>query len=83
MVNWRKEITRAMLVSGESWDDVVFSTLTEEQLDKVFDDSFGAAEGEPFTVWTKDRVYFPKEYDGAESCESVSRNPDGKPTDHI
>ena len=40
MVNWREEITREMLVWGESWDNVVYCTLTEEQLDKVFDDGF-------------------------------------------
>ena len=58
------------------------SQLTEELL-KEFDGGFGCSEGEPFTLWTTNRVYFPVVYDGAEWCASVSRNPDGKPTYHI
>ena len=80
---WREIIFSELIRNDESWYDVVYCTLTEEQLDKVFDDRSGCAEGEAFTVWTKNRVYFPTQYDGAESCASVSRNPDGKPTDHI
>jgi hypothetical protein len=28
-------------------------------------------------MWTKDFVYFPHEYDGSESVQSVPRNPNG------
>ena len=48
-----------------------------------FGNGFGAHEGIPFTMWTKKRVYFPVEYDGAEWVSSVSRNPDGEPTGHV
>ena len=44
-------------------------------------DNIGS-EGKPFTIWTANTVYFPVVYDGAEWVGSVSRNPDGKPTDH-
>ena len=67
----------------DSWDNVVSCTLTEEELRESFDDDFGGQEGKPFTVWTETRVYFPAIYDGAEWVESVSRNPDGKPTGHV
>lgn len=71
-----------MVEHGEEWDDIESITLTPEQLDREFDDGYGGTEGEPFTVWTKDRVYFPIGYDGAKWCGSVARNPDGKATNH-
>jgi hypothetical protein len=80
---WREEITKAMKKHGETWADVEAHAITEEQLDVRFDPGFGGAEGAPFTVWTKNRVYFPAVYDGAEWVESVARNPDGKATEHV
>ena len=72
-----------MFAHGESWEDTVDSTLTDEQLDKEFDPGYGLQKGDPFTVWTESRVYFPIQYDGSEWCGSVSRNPDGKVTFHL
>ena len=80
---WRYEITEEMRNQGESWGDVKYCTLTDEQLDEPFDYSYGSVKGKPFTVWTRKRVYFPKEYDGYESCDSVSRIIDKEPTAHI
>lgn len=82
-VSWRKGITEHMERHGETWADVEACTLSEKQLDEVFDPGFGGTEGEPFTVWTALRVYFPGCYDGAEWVDSVSRNPDGVATAHI
>lgn len=82
-VTWREEIAKVMQRHGETWADVEARAITEEQLDARFDWGFGGAEGAPFTVWTKNRVYFPAVYDGAEWVASVARNPDGKATDHI
>ncbi len=81
--NWKELIQHEMNKRKETFDDVVSSTLTEEELLKEFDCGFGGSEGVPFTLWTTNRVYFPAVYDGAEWVESVSRNPDGKPTSHI
>lgn len=83
MTTWRKHITDEMERIGDTWADVVQYTLTDEELDVEFDDGWGGTEGKPFTLWTKRRVYFPVMYDGAEWCGSVSRNPDGQPTDHV
>lgn len=88
---WRQLITREMASHGESFADVVSVALApnpwsedvEPSLDRPFYDGFGGAEGDYFTVWTSSRVYFPTEYDGAESCASVARNPDGKATVHV
>ena len=81
--DWKSLITEAMTVHDDSWDNVVSCTLTEEELSESFDEGYGGAEGKPFTVWTKTRVYFPAVYDGLEWVESVSRNPDGNPTQHV
>lgn len=83
MTTWRKLLSEELELNNESWSDIVSSTLTDEQLDKDFDDGFGGTEGDSFTVWTTNRVYFPRCYDGAEGVAWVARNPDGKPTDHI
>lgn len=79
---WSKLIYDEMLKHSDCWAYVVSSTLTGDQLEKSFDCGFGLEEGEPFTVWTEKRVYFPVCYDGAEWCGSVSRHPDGNPTEH-
>lgn len=80
---WRDLITEEFKVTKECWGDVLSCTLTEEDLDVQFDEGYGAILGKPFTLWTNKRVYFPKDYDGVEECCSVSRNPDGKPTEHV
>lgn len=81
--NWRRLIGARIKGVGESWADVVACTLSEDELDVVFNDGFGWAEGKPFTVWTHKHVFFPVDYDGAESVGCVSRDPDGKATMHI
>lgn len=81
--NWAEDLALAMEKYGETWQDVVSHTFTAEQLHERFDHGYGAAKGSPFTVWTKGRVYFPWQYDGSEGVASVSRNPDGKATDHV
>jgi len=80
---WRKKLTSSFLANGETWDDVEANTMTNAEMDVAFDDDFGSSNGCPFTVWTKNRVYFPTTYDGMESVESVARHPDGQPTQHI
>jgi hypothetical protein len=82
-VTWRKLLKNRMLSLGESWEDVVSTTLTDEQADKEFSDDYGGKEGDPFTVWTRERVYFPGIYDGAEWVASVPRNPCDEATDHV
>lgn len=83
MTTWRKLIAREMVNNRETWCDLVHCTLSGEELDVEFNGDFGSANGEPFTLWTQDKVYFPCCYDGAEWVASVSRHPDGNPTEHI
>lgn len=80
---WKHLIEQELTAQDESWSDVIHSTLTEEELNKRFDCSFGSAEGDPFTLWTKKRVYFPVEYDGSEWCESVPRTPCDEKVQHV
>jgi hypothetical protein len=72
-----------MLVYDESFEDIESSTLSEQQLDSEFDNGYGGSNGCAFTVWTKNYVYFPAVYDGAEWVDCVSRNPNGVATLHI
>lgn len=81
--NWKELIEYEMKIHEETFEDVVEYTFTKEELVEPFDDGYGCSEGIPFTLWTKNRVYFPVVYDGAEWVGSVSRNPDGKPTYHL
>ena len=79
---WRQLISEALSDNQDGWENVVSCTLDDEGLDRKFDAGFGSPEGEPFTLWTVANVYFPKDYDGAESVGCVARHPDGKPTNH-
>jgi hypothetical protein len=83
---WRRMLTSAMFEHGESWADVVSCTLDDAELDRVFDPGFGSAEGTPFWLWTKRRVYFATEYDGSEDVKSVPLSPAaavGESPEHI
>lgn len=73
-MNWRDAIAEEVKHNDDNLDDLV-CTLTDDELDEKFDGGFGGSEGKPFTAWTKDFVYFPVVYDGAEWVGSVPRNP--------
>ena len=82
MTNWKEMLIAAMQKRGETIKDIEANTMSKKEMLKQFDQGFGGTEGIPVTVWTKNTVYFPIQYDGAEWVGHVSRNPDGKPTDH-
>ncbi len=71
----RKQILESMEQKGDTWADVIRCTLTPAQLDVEFDSGWGGENGEPFTLWTKKRVYFPACYDGSEWVASAPRKP--------
>jgi hypothetical protein len=81
--NWRELIQEEMEKQNETFDDVVHSTLSEDELSKLFSIGYGWINGTPFTLWTKNRVYFPAEYDGSEFVGSAPRNPCNEKTKHI
>ena len=73
-----KDIIEEMEKHGETLSDIVSSTLTDEDMNDDHYFSKNQREGKiSFTIWTKNRVYFPAIYDGWSWVESVSRNPDG------
>ena len=80
---WRKEIESEFEHAEECWENVEFTTLTEENLDKEFYPGYGATEGCAFTLWTKERVFFPVCYDGAEWVDWVYRNPCNHASSHV
>ena len=77
MTTWREILEEVWNNDGE-----MVCTLTDEELDKKFDAGFGGTEGEPFTAWGDKYVYFPIEYDGAESVGKAPRMPSNEKTDH-
>lgn len=82
MSNWKDMLETALEERGEKLTDLESNTLTEADMLKKFDSGYGGIEGVPFTAWSAKTVYFPLSYDGAEWVGSVSRHPDGKPTEH-
>lgn len=83
MTTWRELIDHEMQRHGDTWPDLVDMTGDGDWLDTPFDNDYGGTEGEPFTLWTKKRVYFPVQYDGAEWVASVPRFPCDQPTYHV
>lgn len=67
----------------DNWNNVVHSTLSQNELDQLFDRNYGSINGKPFTLWTKNWVYFPAENDGREWVECVPRNPCNISTEHL
>jgi hypothetical protein len=82
MESWKSMLNEKLKENGESWDCVEANTMTDDEMNQMFDPGYGGTEGCSFTVWTNNSVYFPICYDGAEWVGRVSRHPDGKPTDH-
>lgn len=64
-------------------DKIIHCTLTEEELNRKFDDEYGAPDGKQFTAWSKKYVYFPVVYDGAEWVGRSPRNPCDEVTNHV
>lgn len=83
MTTWYKEILCTMAKHGETFDDMENCTLTDEEWHRQFNPGWGGTEGVPFTLWTKNRVYFPAQYDGSEWVASVPRNPNSEKVSHI
>ncbi len=96
LVSWRDLITQVMNLHGETFNDmetVILKVndysdeepriLTVEELDRKFDNGYGGSNGSSFTLWTKNRVYFPVVYDGKEWASSVPRNPCDEAQRHV
>lgn len=83
VTTWKEELTNELLNNNEKLKDIIHNTLTDEQMLEEFDDGFGGSEGDAFTAWSKNFVYFPVVYDGSEWVSSVSRNPCDVATEHI
>tara|TARA_R110000868_G_scaffold302443_2_gene562967 strand:- start:237 stop:500 length:264 start_codon:yes stop_codon:yes gene_type:complete len=82
-VNWAELISKEMKENNDALIDIVFCTLTNEEMVEKFNDGYGGSEGKPFTCWTTNHVYFPVVYDGAEWVGSVPRNPRNRATSHF
>ena len=74
MTSWSDLLKEAMEANGDTFPPL-FCTLSDKQLRVEFDGSFGCVEGKPFTAWGEKWVYFPLNYDGAESVGCAPRDP--------
>ena len=84
MTTWRKLLEEEFQIQNDLWKNIVMMTPSDGKwLDYYFDDDSNIIEGVPFTVWTKNRVYFPLSFDGSESVGSVSKIPNGISTAHL
>ena len=77
MANWFDMLKEEMEHNGDDFFKKK-CTLSEVELKKTFDDGYGGTEGEPFTAWGENWVYFPICYDGAEWIGSAPRSPCNK-----
>lgn len=81
ITTWYSELIRAIKKN----DDVLIRAqppLGTTMWDEEFDPGFGSTNGQPFTAWGRDRVYFPLSYDGAEWIGSAPRNPSFEKLSH-
>lgn len=77
-VSWRELIEEALGETGETWADIVATTLSEQELDDRFYNSYSECGGVPFFAWSKAYVYFSHEYDGFLEVKWVPRHPGGR-----
>lgn len=83
MTTWKKAITKEMKFHDENWEDIIAQSPEDFDPNITFSAGFGTTKGQPFTVWTKRRVYFPACFDGSEWCASVPRDPCDEVIGHI
>lgn len=82
MSNWYDMLKARMEEDGEDFT-ARHCTLDEVALKKDFDDGVGGGtEGEPFTAWGENWVYFPICHDGEEWVGHAPRNPCDTAMDH-
>lgn len=75
MSSWKEMLAKEMQKNGESLDELIRITISEEEMDRELDNGRGSEDGEPFTAWGPNFVYFPVCYDGEEWVGSVPRDP--------
>jgi len=81
-MSWEELLKRECLLNDDDYSKII-CTLSKNKRAKKFNTGFGLIEGERFSAWTDDYVYFPEVYDGLESVASVPRNPCDKVTRHV
>jgi len=74
MNNWYNYLKKSFEITGDDFSKIK-TTLSPQELHRVFDDGYGVSLGSPFTAWGEKYVYFPVVYDGNEWVGYVRRNP--------
>lgn len=80
----RKKIQEEMEKHFDSFEHLVYNTLTDDQLDEIIYKGHNCYGKEriPFTLWTQTRVYFPTIWDALEEVSSAPRDPCGERVEH-
>jgi hypothetical protein len=79
--NWKEMLIEAFKETGDNFDNLK-TTLSKEELETYFDSGYGCSQGEPFTAWGDNYVYFPVVYDGSEWIGFAPRNVCDIKTEH-
>ncbi len=79
---WRAQLESAMREAGDAGPVIAYAPA-ESAFDVAFDGGYGAACGPDVLAWTDSRVYFPVDYDGAESIGSAPRHPRPEGQGHV
>ena len=82
MANWGKMLKDEFRDRGDDFAKMK-TTLSNEQLNREFNDGYGGSNGDHFTAWGENFVYFPVVYDGAEWVGSAPRNPCNIECSHV
>lgn len=72
--NWWDMLRQAMLADGETFPPL-HCTLPESEMRSVFSNGTYDIEGEPFTAWGREWVYFPLEREGCIKIGHAPRHP--------
>lgn len=81
LTTWKRELEFVCEETSENFSNLK-TTLSEEELNIEFDNGYGGTNGEPFTAWGEEYVYFPICYDGAEWVGYAPRNPCSMKMEH-
>jgi len=76
----RKRVDQPANVPWNDWDETKLNKVlsweeAEPLIDYNFDSSYGTPGCHAVTAWTKNRIIFVSQYNGATSIESAPRNP--------
>jgi len=71
---WKEQLQERCKKNNDDYEKLI-CTLSEKELEEEFDDICASTEGQSFTAWSDNYVYFPVSCEGMEWASSAPRNP--------